>query len=329
MNRRQDSLATTLGDTILRDVTLRDGLQLTGKMLSTERKVETVRELLRLGVPAIELGSMARPDLVPTMANTLEVVQALTPEELEKCWIWVATPGHVAKASAAGARNFQYCLSASDSHNKANIGRTTEESLAALPEAVRYARAVGGQIQLCIATSFTCPFEGYVPEERVLSIANDPRTEGTTDIVLCDTLGQAIPAQVSGLITRVREESPARRIVYHGHDTWGLGVANTLAAIQAGAAMVDGALGGLGGCPFAPGASGNTSSEDIMFATRPGWLTAETFGELVVLSEKLLAELGEPNRSKAAQGARSNAAAFDWVLPPDGATPAPCTTGGN
>jgi hydroxymethylglutaryl-CoA lyase len=321
MNHNPSDLASTLGNTILRDVTLRDGLQLTGKLLSTERKVETVRELLRLGVPAIELGSMARADLVPTMANTLEVVQALTPEELEKCWIWVATPGHVAKASAVGARNFQYCLSASDSHNKANIGRTTEESLAALPQAIEYTQEVGGQIQLCIATTFTCPFEGYVPEERILSIANDPRAEGTTDIVLCDTLGQAIPAQVSGLITRVREESPARRIVYHGHDTWGLGVANTLAAIQAGAAMVDGALGGLGGCPFAPGASGNTSSEDILFATRPEWLTTEKFGDLVVLSEKLLAELGEPNRSKAAQGARSRAEAFDWVLPAGSAAP--------
>jgi hydroxymethylglutaryl-CoA lyase len=321
MNHHSSDLASIVGNTILRDVTLRDGLQLTGKLLSTERKVETVRELLRLGVPAIELGSMARADLVPTMANTLEVVQALTPAELEKCWIWVATPGHVAKASAAGARNFQYCLSASDSHNNANIGRTTEESLAALPQAIEYTQEVGGQIQLCIATTFTCPFEGYVPEERILSIANDPRAEGTTDIVLCDTLGQAIPAQVSGLIARVRAESPARRIVYHGHDTWGLGVANTLAAIQAGAAMVDGALGGLGGCPFAPGASGNTSSEDILFATRPGWLTTETFGDLVVLSEKLLAELGEPNRSKAAQGARSRAEAFDWVLPADSAAP--------
>lgn len=328
MNPYETGLASTLGNTVLRDVTLRDGLQLTGKMLSTERKVETVRELIRLGVPAIELGSMARADLVPTMANTLEVVQALTPEELEKCWIWVATPGHVAKASAAGARNFQYCLSASDSHNKANIGRTTDESLAALPEAVEYARAVNGQIQLCIATSFTCPFEGYVPEERILSIANDPRAEGTTDIVICDTLGQAIPAQVAGLIARVRNESPARRIVYHGHDTWGLGVANTLAAIQAGAAMVDGALGGLGGCPFAPGASGNTSSEDILFATRPEWLTTETFADLVVLSEKLLAELGEPNRSKAAQGARSKAKAFDWCLPFEDA-PRPGTAGGN
>jgi hydroxymethylglutaryl-CoA lyase len=93
--------------------------------------------------------------------------------------------------------------------------------------------------------------------------------------------------------------------------------------------MVDGALGGLGGCPFAPGASGNTSSEDILFATRPGWLTTDTFAELVILSEKLLAELGEPNRSKAAQGARSKAEAFDWVIPSDSsAAGTPCTTGG-
>lgn len=298
----------------LRDVSLRDGLQLTGKLLPTERKVEVVRELLRLGVPAIELGSMARADLVPPMANTLDVVRALSPAELAKCWIWVATPGHVAKAAAAGAKNFQYCFSASDSHNQANIGRSRDASLAALPEAVRLARESGGRIQLCIATSFTCPFEGLIPEERVLALAADPRADGTEDIVICDTLGQAVPAQVSGLVGRVREETPARRIVYHGHDTWGLGVANTLAAIRAGATMVDGALGGLGGCPFAPGASGNTSSEDIVFATRPEWLTPDTFAGLVRLSEKLLAELGEPNRSRAALGARSTAEAFEWVI---------------
>ncbi|MFL4477200.1 hydroxymethylglutaryl-CoA lyase [Paeniglutamicibacter sp. ORCA_105] len=302
---------------VLRDVTLRDGLQLTGKLLSTERKVETVREMLRLGVPEIELGSMARADLVPPMADTLEVAAALTAEELEKCWIWVATPGHVAKAAAAGIRNFQYCLSASDAHNQANIGRSTEASLAALPQAIEYARAVDGSIQLCIATSFTCPFDGQVPEQRVLDIANDPRAEGTCDIVICDTLGQAVPAQVASLISRVRDETPARRIVYHGHDTWGLGVANTLAAIGAGAGVVDGALGGLGGCPFAPGASGNTSSEDILFATRPEWLDPRSFAGLVELSEDLLEELGEPNRSKSAQGARSNAAAFDWVIASD------------
>lgn len=299
----------------LRDVTLRDGLQLTGKALPTEEKVRIVRELIRLGVSEIELGSMARPDLVPPMANTLEVVAALTPEELEKCWIWVATPRHITKAAAVGARNFQYCLSVSDAHNEANIGRTTEQSMAALPEAISITQGVEGRIQLCLATSFTCPFAGQVDPEKVLVIANDPRAEGCEDIVICDTLGQAVPAQVAELITRVRTETPARRIVFHGHDTWGLGVANTLAAISAGALLVDGALGGLGGCPFAPGASGNTSSEDILFATQPEWLDPTAFAELVELSEQLLIDLDEPNRSKAAQGARSKADAFGWVIP--------------
>ena len=298
----------------LRDVTLRDGLQLTGKMLSTARQLETIRQLLNIGVPSIEIGSMARPDLVPPMANTLEVISELTVEELEQCWVWVATPRHIERAAAAGAKNFQYCFSATDSHNQANIGRTTEASLAAMPDAVKLTQQAGGRIQLCIATSFTCPFEGQVPPDRIIRIANDKRAIGATDIVICDTLGQAVPAQVSSLIERTKNETPNRGIVFHGHDTWGLGVANTLAAISAGATTVDGALGGLGGCPFAPGASGNTSSEDILFATRPSWLTPNLFGELIGLSETLVSELAEPNRSKSAQGARSKADVFEWVM---------------
>jgi hydroxymethylglutaryl-CoA lyase len=298
----------------LRDVTLRDGLQLTAKTLPTELKIEVVRELLSIGVPALEIGSMARADLVPTLADTLDVVAALTPEELERCWIWVATPRHVEKAAAAGARRFQYCLSASDSHNKANVGRDTETSVAAMPDAVRLATEVGGEIQLCIATAFTCPFEGLVDPRRVWGIASDPRTAGAVDVVVCDTIGQAIPTQVGDLIGGLHSANSGRRIVFHGHDTWGLGVANTLAAIDAGATMVDGSLGGLGGCPFAPGASGNTSTEDLLFALRPEWLTPAALASVVRLSEKVIAELGEPNRSKAAQGARSSATAFPWVI---------------
>jgi hydroxymethylglutaryl-CoA lyase len=128
----------------LRDVTLRDGLQLTAKALSTERKIKIVRELLELGVPALEIGSMARPDLVPPLADTLDVIAALSPDELERCWIWVATPRHVEKAAAAGARNFQYCFSASDSHNQTNIDRSTEDSVAAMPDAVRIAQEGAG-----------------------------------------------------------------------------------------------------------------------------------------------------------------------------------------
>ncbi|UAK34954.1 hydroxymethylglutaryl-CoA lyase [Nocardia asteroides] len=299
---------------VLRDVTLRDGLQLTGKMLPVQRKVDIARRLLALGVPALEIGSMARPDLVAPMANTMELVAALTPEELRHCWVWVATPRHVEKAAAAGVRNFQYCFSVSDAHNRANIGRDTEDSVAAMPDAVRLAREVHGSIQLCLATAFTCPFDGPVDPERVLAIACDPRTEGADDIVLADTLGQAHPGQVAALVAAVRDRTPPRRVVFHGHDTWGMGVANTLAAVAAGADMVDGALGGLGGCPFAPGASGNTASEDILFATRPEWFTPATLAALVNISEELLAELGEPNRSRALEGARSKASAFEWVV---------------
>ena len=231
--------ATPYADDVeLRDVTLRDGLQLTGKLLPTDSKVKIIRTLLALGVPALEIGSMARPDMVPPLADTMDVIAALTPAELARCWIWVATPRHVEKAAAAGARNFQYCFSASDAHNQANIGRSTEDSIAAMPEAVRIAHDVDGEIQLCIATSFTCPFEGPVDPQRVLDIASDPRTDGAADIVLCDTLGQAVPMQVTDLVAAVRDSTPQRRIVFHGHDTWGLGVANTLAAIDAGA--VDG-----------------------------------------------------------------------------------------
>jgi len=228
--------------------------------------------------------------------------------------VWVATPRHVEKAAAAGAPRFQYCFSVSDAHNRANIGRDTDDSLEAMPAAVEHARAVGGSIQLCLATAFTCPFDGPVDPDRVLEIANDPRADGAEDIVLADTLGQAVPGQVESLVSRVRTESPQRRIVYHGHDTWGLGVANSLAAVAAGAGVVDGALAGLGGCPFAPGASGNTASEDLLFAMRPTWLNPARFGALVELGEDLVTELDEPNRSRARQGARSEAEAFQWVL---------------
>jgi hydroxymethylglutaryl-CoA lyase len=291
----------------LRDVTLRDGLQLTAKMLPTDRKVQIIRELLALGVPALEIGSMARPDLVPPLADTLDVVAALDADELDRCWIWVATPRHIEKAAAAGARNFQYCFSASDSHNKANIGRSTEDSVAAMPDAVRIAQEAGGAIQLCIATAFTCPFEGHRP--RAGDRDRRRPTSGAEDIAVCDTIGQAIPTR-----DRPHRRLEARAPATHrlsGHDTWGLAW-RTRWRDRRGAAMVDGSLGGLGGCPFAPGASGNTSGTCCSRPARSG--SRPHPGSMVDITDKLLAELGEPNRSKTAQGARSKAKAFDWVI---------------
>jgi len=297
----------------LRDVTLRDGLQLTGKPLSTERKIALARALLAAGIPQLEVGSMARPELVPPMANTVEVLEGLTPAELDRCWVWVATPRHVERAAAVGARHFQYCLSASDAHNRANIGRSTEASLAAMPDAIAAARSVGGTVQLCIATAFTCPFDGPVDPDVVLRIVEDERASGATEVVLCDTLGQAVPAEVSALVGEVGRLD-RRGIVFHGHDTWGLGVANSLAAIDAGAGTVDGSLGGLGGCPFAPGAGGNTPTEDLLFATRPPWFSPGTLAALLNVADGVLTELGESNRSRTADGARSTTTAFPWAL---------------
>jgi len=296
----------------LRDVTLRDGLQLTGKVLDVDVRVKLARSLLAAGVPELEIGSMARPDLVPPMAGTLDIVGQLTSEELDRCWVWVATPRHVVKAAAAGVRNFQYCLSVSDAHNKANIGRLTEDSVAAMPEAIAAAKEIGGRIQLCLATAFTCPFDGPVDPDRVRGIVADPRTADADDIVLADTLGQAHPSRVRELFASV--ESRDRRLVFHGHDTWGMGVANSLAAADGGATLVDGALGGLGGCPFAPGASGNTASEDLLFATRPDCLTPTVLADLVRAGEHLLADVDEQSRSRTAQGARSKAEAFAWLI---------------
>ena len=299
----------------LRDVTLRDGLQLTGGLLPVEEKVSLIRTLLDAGIPQLEIGSMARPDLVPPLANTLDVVAQLTPQERDRSWVWVATPRNVERAVAAGITRMQYCLSVSDAHNRANVGRSTEDSMAALPRALDIAQEAGAQLQLCFATAFTCPFEGPVDPRRTLELATDPRGDRCAEIVIADTLGQADPQQVGDLVGAVHAARPDHGVVFHGHDTWGMGVANTLAAVQAGAVAVDGALAGLGGCPFAPGASGNTASEDILFALKPDWLSPESFARIVAAGERVIGLLGETGTSRAAQGARSKAPAFPWVLP--------------
>ena len=309
--------SATLAIDRFRDVTLRDGLQLTGKLLATEAKVRLVRELFALGVAELEIGSMARPDLVPPLANSAEVIAALTPAELEHCWVWVATPGQLRRAADAGATRFQFCFSASQSHNKANVNRSVDASLDGLAEAVALAGGCGGKVQLALATSFTCPFEGPVAPDRVLAIAADSRLRGVTDLVLCDTIGQAVPREVSALVAaavdQVAVHATAARVAFHGHDTWGLGVANSLTALGAGAAFVDGTLGALGGCPFAPGASGNTSIEDLLFAARPRQLTPAAFHALIAISDALLAGLGEPSRSRSVAGAHATASPFPWA----------------
>ena len=292
--------ADRLESAAIRDVTLRDGLQLTSKLYPTFAKVELVRTLIELGFEDIEVGSFARPDLVPSVADTAELLRRLTPAELARAWVWVATPRHLAVALDLGITRSQYCVSASESHNQANLGRSRSVSLDGFPRASDMTQSIGGVLELCLATAFSCPFEGPTDPERVLAMVTDQRAAGADGVVLCDTLGEARPQQVHDLVTGVREVRPQLRVVFHGHDTWGSGVANSVAAIAAGAEMVDGALGGLGGCPFAPGASGNVATEDLAHALRPSGLSAYAIDRLARTARRLLCELDEPVRSHVA-----------------------------
>lgn len=305
-----------MNDVVVRDVTLRDGLQLVRAMLPTADKISLVRFLLDSGLPQLEIGAVVRPDRVPTMADTLDVVAALDASALDRCWVLVPNATGARRAIEAGVRQIQYVLSVSPSHNKANVGCDVGQSLDGLAASVALAREHGVRVQLGLATAFTCPFEGRTPEDSVLTLVSDDRASGVDNVMVCDTIGQAVPAHVAGLVAAVREV--VGTTWFHGHDTWGLGVANTLAAVNAGAVAVDASLGGLGGCPFAPGASGNTALEDVLYALRPDWLTPSTYHRILSRGRSLLAQLGEPSRSRAADGALRSPGSHPWALASEG-----------
>lgn len=299
----------------IRDVTLRDGLQLARGTLPTDRKLAVARTLLGNGIATLEIGAVVRSDRVPAMTDTLELLGMLDDDERARAWVLVPNLTGARRALDGGARRIEYVVSVSGAHNRANVGRDTDASLAELPEILRLAGEADATVQVSLATAFTCPFEGAVDPARVLALLGDPRLEGVASIALCDTIGQAIPAEVTSLIGWVRERVDADCwLVFHGHDTWGQGVANSLAAIAAGAETVDGALGGLGGCPFAPGASGNTATEDLIYALRPAWLTPDRFRTLVRTGHEVLEAVGEPQHSAAAHAATRSPESHPWAL---------------
>ena len=214
---------------------------------------------------------MARRDLVPALGNTLEVVAALTPEELARCWVWVATPGHVERAAEAGARRLPVLPvrlrrpqpGQHRATHRDQPGRDARGGRRRRRGAVEDPAVSGDRVHLPLRRRRR-------PRRRTPDRARPPPTAPPTSCI-CDTLGQAIPADVAELVGRVR-----RKTDDDGSSTAmtpGAGRRQHVAAVHAGAVEVDGALGGLGGCPFAPGAGGNTSSEDLLFALRPPWLT--------------------------------------------------------
>ena len=251
------------------EVAPRDGFQPIGPFIPTDEKVAFVEAAHAAGLRRIEIGSFVNPAAVPQLRDTAEVLArtrglpGLDPQVL------VPNARGVALALAAGAQHLVYVISASDAHNRSNVRRDTDASIREYGEAVRGLPA-GTRLRLNLATAFDCPFDGRMDEAFVLDRLGrmlDHRAE--VEVGLCDTTGRADPDHVGGLATAcLRRWGAGTRFVFHGHDTYGLGLANIAAAWRAGITGFDTAFGGLGGCPFAPGATGNTATEDAAWMFR-------------------------------------------------------------
>jgi hydroxymethylglutaryl-CoA lyase len=250
------------------DVAPRDGLQSIGPFVPTETKIAIVRAIYEAGVRRMEIGSFVSPKAVPQMADTAEVLRAALELPGLECTVLVPNRRGFELAAQSGAQRLGLFMSATESHNKSNLNRTREESFADLAAIVREATAAGLLIRFNLSTVFHCPFEGVVPEEEVLGwVERIAALDPSMEIALCDTTGNASPDQVRRLFEKALANWGGR-FAFHGHDTYGMGVANVAAAWDAGARVFDSAAGGLGGCPFAPGATGNVATEDVAWVFR-------------------------------------------------------------
>lgn len=251
-------------DVVLRDVTLRDGLQ-DEDPIPTTTKVALYEGLVAAGIRELELTSFVRPDRVPAMADAEELCRATNvaaDEQGVARWGLALNLRGAQRALDAGLRHLQFVVSVSDTHSRHNAGRSADEAVDALADVVDAAQTVGAAVEVTLATAFGCPYEHRMDPGRVVEVASACAELGVSSIGLADTIGVAIPKEVAALVGRVAAAVDAP-IGIHLHDTRGLGVANALAAFDAGVRRIDGSVGALGGCPFAPGASGNLALEDL------------------------------------------------------------------
>lgn len=243
----------------------RDGLQNETVLVSTADKVELIRRAIAAGVQRIEVASFVNPAKVPQMADAESVVAALgRPANVTRIGLVVNERG-AERALAAGLDQLGAVAVASDAFGVRNQGQNSAQSVEVATRIVAMGRAAGITAQVTIAVAFGCPFSGAVDPARVVAMARQLAEAGPVEIALADTIGVAVPAEVAALVTAVREAVAPLAVRVHFHDTRGTGIANVWAAVQAGARAVDGSIGGLGGCPFAPGAAGNVASEEVAY----------------------------------------------------------------
>ncbi|MBI6617980.1 hydroxymethylglutaryl-CoA lyase [Pseudomonas corrugata] len=278
---------------IIQEVSPRDGLQIEPVWVETADKINLINELSLCGFSRIEAGSFVSPKAIPALRDGEQVFQGI---KRHAGVIYVALIPNLKgaqRAIQANADELNLVLSASQSHNQANMRMTREQSLAAFDEVVSLARDSTVRLNGTVATTFGCPFEGHIDEDVVMRLVEAYLELGVQGITLADTTGMANPRQVYRLVQRLLGRLPASAITLHFHNTRGLGLSNVLAAYEAGARRFDASLGGLGGCPFAPGASGNICTEDLVnLCDEMGITTGIDLQKLLTLSRTLPSLLG-------------------------------------
>ena len=284
----------------LREVGLRDGIQMAKRFLETDRKREWARRLIAAGVREIELTSFVPPKIVPQFADADVLATSLPDFSGAVCSALVPNLKGAERALAAGFRHINYVLSVSEAHSQANVRRSTEEAVVEFGRIVALKQSEAGRdmVLACgLATSFGCTLQGYVAPERVFEIARRVTDMGADELIVADTVGYGNPAQVHEILPPIVEIADGRRIICHFHDTRGLGLANVAAALETGVRVFDSSLAGLGGCPFAPGATGNINTEDTAYMLESmGFSTGVDIGALLDIRRDVEAWLGQEER---------------------------------
>jgi hydroxymethylglutaryl-CoA lyase len=273
----------------------RDGLQNEPGVLPTHTKIELIQRLLAAGVRRLEAASFVNPKKVPQMADAEEVLKAL-PRVPDVVYIGlVLNRRGFERALAAGCGEIGMVVVASDAFNRRNQGVSTDESVAAWLDIAAAAHAAGVRVQVTVSSAFGCPFEGEIAPERVVELARRVAEGGPHELALADTIGAAVPSQVTELVGQVRAALPGLPLRCHFHNTRNTGIANAYAALEAGVGVLDASLGGIGGCPFAPAATGNIPTEDLLYMLeRMGVQTGIDLGSLIETSRWLQAKMGRP-----------------------------------
>ncbi|HEX3285779.1 MAG TPA: hydroxymethylglutaryl-CoA lyase [Mycobacterium sp.] len=251
----------------IREVALRDGLQIE-EPIPLSDKMKLLEAIVATGVREVEATAFVSPTKVPALADAAELAAELTNFADVEFSALVASPNGAKRAIAAGLHAIEYVVSAADGHSRANVGRSTAEAAALIPDIIAIAHDSGASVEVIIATAWDCPFDGPTPPQRVRDIVKLARDNDVDRLAIADTIGTTTPRRVADLVAQVRPLSGDTPLGAHFHNTRGTGLASAYAAVCSGITRLDASVGGLGGCPFAPGASGNIATEDLVYLLR-------------------------------------------------------------